>query len=205
MYDTPTSLLPATVPAGIAGAGAIAFTGGTLFWIVLAVSRSSRPGAPCGASFRGTEKSDAKRDVGLVGRGNSAVSHCLSRGLGRLILGLALAGCLIWVLGSGPSGGSERAAVRSPLVDRSLFGAFVATGPGHTLYDDPTVLRDYEHLLGASVQVVSAFYGVGNVFPGSRERQLAAGGRRAVLLSWDLGSGRGTGSPPGRRAATTPT
>jgi|KBSMisStaDraftv2_1062788.scaffolds.fasta_scaffold5475649_2 hypothetical protein len=37
MYDTPTSLLPATVPAGIAGAGAIAFTGGTLFWIVLAV------------------------------------------------------------------------------------------------------------------------------------------------------------------------
>jgi hypothetical protein len=80
--------------------------------------------------------------------------------------------------------------VRSPLVDRSLFGAFVATGPGHALDDDPTVLRDYEHLLGASVQVVSEFYGVGDVFPGSRERLLAAGGRRAVLLSWDMGSGR---------------
>ncbi len=121
---------------------------------------------------------------------HSAVPHCLSRGLGRLVLGLALAGCLAWVLGSGPSGGSERAAVRSPLVDRSLFRVFVSGDPRHTLDDDPAVLRDYEHLLGASVQVVSAFYGVGDVFPGSRERLLAAGGRRAVLLSWDMGSGR---------------
>ncbi|WP_182526537.1 hypothetical protein [Nocardioides dongkuii] len=37
MYDTPTPLLPATVPAGMAGAGALALTGSDLVWIVLAV------------------------------------------------------------------------------------------------------------------------------------------------------------------------
>ncbi|MBM9458430.1 hypothetical protein JK386_00765 [Nocardioides sp. zg-536] len=36
MYDAPTSLLPATVPAGLAG-GALALTGADLVWILLAV------------------------------------------------------------------------------------------------------------------------------------------------------------------------
>ena len=36
MYDTPVSLLPATVPAGMAGAGALALTGADLAWLLLA-------------------------------------------------------------------------------------------------------------------------------------------------------------------------
>ncbi|WP_164477885.1 hypothetical protein [Nocardioides pantholopis] len=37
MYDTPTTLLPGTVPAGMTGAGVLAMSGSDWAWIVLAV------------------------------------------------------------------------------------------------------------------------------------------------------------------------
>jgi hypothetical protein len=80
------------------------------------------------------------------------------------------------------------AASVAPLLNRVLFGAFVGTVPGHTMVDDPALLASYERKIGARVQVASYFYGVGDVFPGRRETLFAAGGSRAVLLSWDMGS-----------------
>ncbi len=103
-----------------------------------------------------------------------------------------LASCLVAGAMSAPSGGlraeSASAAEPPPLVQRSLFGAFVADDAAHTMVDDPAQLSAYEQLLGAHVQVASYYYGFGDVFPGSREVGFADGGRRAVLLAWDMGS-----------------
>jgi hypothetical protein len=101
---------------------------------------------------------------------------------------LCLAGCLLAAPGAASRGESAAAAERPPLIQRSLFGAFVAADPAHTMVDDPALLRAYEQRLGARVQVASYFYGFGDVFPGRREIDFAAGGRRAVLLAWDMGS-----------------
>jgi hypothetical protein len=117
-----------------------------------------------------------------------AMPHRRSRELGRFCLAWCLVVCVISTLEAGYRPGRASAVEPAPLVQRSLFGAFVAEGPRHTMVDDPTLLPAYERLLGARVQVASYFYGFGDVFPGRREVELAAGGRRAVLLAWDMGS-----------------
>src|SRR5262249_24072490 len=112
--------------------------------------------------------------------------------IGPLVLAFCLAGSLL----SAPRGRSNGQATpavarhgeRHPLIQRALFGAFVAQSPQNTMVNDPAQLRDYERLLGAHVQVASYYYGFGDVFPGQREMNIANRGRRAVLLAWDMGS-----------------
>ena len=55
---------------------------------------------------------------------------------------------------------------------------------------DPRRLAAYEAQLGSRVQVASYFYGFGDEFPAAVERSFADGGRRDVLLSWDMGPTR---------------
>jgi hypothetical protein len=86
--------------------------------------------------------------------------------------------------------GPAPALAERPLVDRSLFGTFVGTSdsdPRQTVLTDPSALPDFERRVGARVQVLSLFHGRGDVFPDQRHRALADGGRRALLIAWDLG------------------
>jgi len=105
-----------------------------------------------------------------------------------LILSLIAVHCAA-VLGGAPAASSAS----GPLIERTLFGAFVGidpTDPRRTLVDDPAAVADYERQVGADLQIVSVFHGVGDIFPTAAERQLAARGSRALLISLDMGAAR---------------
>ncbi len=72
-----------------------------------------------------------------------------------------------------------------PLVDRVEFGAFV-----EGMQDDPSRLRAFESKIGQRARIASYYYGYGDVFPAAPERLFADGGRRKVLVSWDMGPTR---------------
>lgn len=88
-------------------------------------------------------------------------------------------------------GGAEGAAAATSrprpapkaLVERVLLGAFV-----DGMQADPAVLTRFEGLVGSRTDVASYYYGFGDIFPGPTELTFADGGRRKVLLSWDMGA-----------------
>jgi mannan endo-1,4-beta-mannosidase len=78
-----------------------------------------------------------------------------------------------------------------PLIQRTLFGAFVGIDPGNhhtTVLDKPSALGDYERRIGTNVQILSTFHGVGDIFPTPVEHQLGKNGERALLASLHMGS-----------------
>jgi hypothetical protein len=84
----------------------------------------------------------------------------------------------------------------TPLAARVAVGAWV---PGSTT--DPTRFDAFERTVGAPMDIVSLFYGFGDVFPAERERALRAGGRRSILIAWDMGSIRFSEWASGRHDA----
>lgn len=92
----------------------------------------------------------------------------------------------------GPAGAGSSPAGRR-LADRVQFGAFV-----DGMQADPARLTRFEQRLGADVRIASYYYGYGDVFPAATEKAFAAGGRRKVLLSWDMGPTRFTEWSTGR-------
>jgi Glycosyl hydrolase family 26 len=87
----------------------------------------------------------------------------------------------------GVSGGPTAAAtpVAPPLKDHVRFGAYTA---GMT--EAPARFAELEARLGGRLQVASHYYGFPALFPGAVDRHLADGGRRDVLLSWEMGPTR---------------
>ena len=75
-----------------------------------------------------------------------------------------------------------RSTIRPP-----AFGAFV-----DGMQQDPSVLGKFERIVSTDVSIASYYYGFGDVFPGQLERTFAQGGKRKVLLSWDMGATRFT-------------
>ena len=71
------------------------------------------------------------------------------------------------------------------LRDRVRLGTWV---PGSTT--NAALFDDFETLVRGQMDIASLFYGFGDHFPSARERALAAGGRRDLLLSWDMGADR---------------
>lgn len=103
---------------------------------------------------------------------------------------------LVGALALGPSvidavGAKADRQGAKPLAQRTLFGAFVAdpSDPRRPV-STRAGLAAYERTVGTDVQVVSRFYGFGDVFPGATEHHLALQGKRAMLLSWDMGGTR---------------
>ncbi|CAM3700596.1 glycoside hydrolase family 26 protein [Nocardioides zeicaulis] len=86
-------------------------------------------------------------------------------------------------LAPGRQPGAEPAARK--LGDRVTFGAYV-DGMTH----DPALLDGFEDLVGHDAGIASYYWGYGDVFPGPTELAFADGGRRRVLLSWDMGPTR---------------
>jgi len=84
-----------------------------------------------------------------------------------------------------PSGAD--AGVLRPLRDRVAFGAYVGG-----MAAAPSRLTSFETKVGARAAVASYYYGYGDVFPGALEKTFSDGGRRSVLLSWDMGPTRFT-------------
>jgi mannan endo-1,4-beta-mannosidase len=76
-----------------------------------------------------------------------------------------------------------------PAAERSRrtvrFGAYV-----QGMQEDPAAFSDFESMVGRPMSIASYFYGFGDVFPGPTELGFADGGRRDVLLSWDMGPTR---------------
>jgi hypothetical protein len=91
------------------------------------------------------------------------------------------------------SRGTDATALDRPLASHLRFGAYV---DGMTA--DPSRLASYEARIGARTRVASYFYGFGDEFPAAIERRFADGGRRDVLLSWDMGAARFTDWTSGR-------
>lgn len=71
------------------------------------------------------------------------------------------------------------------LADRVQIGAFVKG-----MQAEPGRLDGFERMIGARVDIASYYYGFGDVFPAQPERRLSDGGRRTILLSWDMGPTR---------------
>lgn len=102
---------------------------------------------------------------------------------------------LLWLLvavaslaGSGRGAAAvapEHRGAHRTLVQRVLFGAYV-----DGMQADPGALSRFESLVGSRTDVASYYYGFGDVFPGQTELGFADGGRRKVLLSWDMGPSR---------------
>lgn len=82
--------------------------------------------------------------------------------------------------------GSREFGARA-LVNRVQLGAYV-----EGMQADPDRLTRFERLVGARADIASYYYGYGDVFPGEAERGFADGGRRSVLVSWDMGPTRFT-------------
>ncbi len=97
--------------------------------------------------------------------------------------------CVLAALAGGITGqgAGAAAAVSSTLQSHVRFGAYV-----DGMVADPSRLRAYEADVGSPTSVASYFYGFGDEFPASIERGFADGGRRDVLLSWDMGPTRFT-------------
>jgi hypothetical protein len=118
--------------------------------------------------------------------------HAPARAPLALVLALVatvLAVVLAPLVGTGgaahAAGVGHRTARLKPLADRVRVGAFV---DGMTT--DPSRLDDFARTIDHPVGLASYYYGYGDVFPGALERTFAAGGTRAVLLSWDMGPSR---------------
>ena len=106
---------------------------------------------------------------------------------------LVLCGLLLGLLLTLAAAPPARPQTPPPLVQRTLFGAFVGIDPDdprRTVLDRPAALGEYEQRIGARVQILSTFHGVGDIFPTAVERQLAAAGSRALLASLDMGAQR---------------
>ncbi|HEX5088154.1 MAG TPA: glycosyl hydrolase [Nocardioides sp.] len=58
------------------------------------------------------------------------------------------------------------------------------------MQENAAAFADFEALVGRQLEVASYFYGFGDVFPGATELGFSDGGRRDVLLSWDMGATR---------------
>jgi hypothetical protein len=85
-----------------------------------------------------------------------------------------------------PAGAPQgRPGGAGPLADRVAIGAWV---PGSTT--DPARFAALEQRLGVPLDIVSLFYGFGDVFPSQREQALTDGGRRSILIAWDMGTVR---------------
>ncbi len=111
---------------------------------------------------------------------------------GRRLLGAAAAVLVVVLLSVVSVSGSTAAGVvaskrKAParLVERVEFGAYV-DGMTH----DPARLAAFERLVGSRTGIASYYWGFGDVFPGRTELAFADGGRRKVLLSWDMGPTR---------------
>lgn len=74
---------------------------------------------------------------------------------------------------------------RKQLGSQVKFGAYV-----DQMTLQPHLLGDFESLLGRRTDIASYYWGFGDVFPGPVELAFADGGRRDVLLSWDMGQTR---------------
>jgi len=114
------------------------------------------------------------------------------RGTVPRLLGLVIvSAALLAVPPAGASSVSETSRLQErtirPLADRVQIGAFV-----EGMQADPTRLKDFETLVGGRTDIASYYYGYGDVFPGDLERTFAEGGRRKILLSWDMGPTRFT-------------
>lgn len=86
--------------------------------------------------------------------------------------------------GSDPGG---RHGTVPSLGERAQFGAFV-----EGMQQDPLALLRFELEIGASTDIASYYYGYGDVFPALPEHVFSSGGRRTLLLSWDMGPTRFT-------------
>jgi mannan endo-1,4-beta-mannosidase len=93
--------------------------------------------------------------------------------------------------GSGETG--TRTVARASLADRVAIGAYV-----DGMQEEPGRLEDFERMVGARADIASYYYGFGDVFPGEAEQVLSDGGRRTILLSWDMGPTRFTEWTSGR-------
>ena len=87
----------------------------------------------------------------------------------------------------GPVQLASPAAADRPLRQRVAFGAWVGGMTG-----DPSRLTSFERLVRSRADIASYYWGHGDVFPGATELAFADGGRRRVLLSWDMGPTRFT-------------
>jgi hypothetical protein len=102
------------------------------------------------------------------------------------LLGMLLGMIMVVALLAAPGGSaSADASARAALQSRIEFGAFVA---GMT--NDPAKLAQFERRVRSQVDIASYFWGYGDIFPTERELAFADGGRRKVLLSWDMGPTR---------------
>ncbi len=81
----------------------------------------------------------------------------------------------------------------TPLRSHIRLGAWVKP-----MVADPQVLTDLETTVGRPFDIASYFYGFGDWFPTDIERGFAAGGKRDVLISWDMGDTRFTDWTQGR-------
>jgi hypothetical protein len=113
----------------------------------------------------------------------------------------ALALCLGLLLSAvaGQASASPGRDVEAAAMTRPLPAADHAARSGQPLrvgayvdgmVEDPAAFTGFESLLGRELGVASYFYGFGDVFPGPTELAFADGGRRDVLLSWDMGPTR---------------
>jgi mannan endo-1,4-beta-mannosidase len=98
-----------------------------------------------------------------------------------LLSAVLLAGVPV-TAGSGAEAAAGDAPRRQALADRVTFGAFV-----EGMQADASRFDRFERTVGARVGIASYYYGFGDVFPGETERRFADGGRRDVLVSWDMG------------------
>lgn len=107
--------------------------------------------------------------------------------LHRLAALLALSLFATLVRGGGGPEAVAASAVGVPLMNHVRLGAYV-----EGMVADPTRLTGYETLLGRKATIASYFYGLGDEFPAAIEKGFSDGGRRDVLLSWDMGATRFT-------------
>jgi hypothetical protein len=94
-----------------------------------------------------------------------------------------------------PFPGVNGALPSAALGDHVRFGAYTAG-----MVADPRRLADYEART-QPVQVASYFYGFGDEFPADIERRFSDGGRRDVLIAWDMGATRFADWASGRHDA----
>jgi mannan endo-1,4-beta-mannosidase len=119
----------------------------------------------------------------------------------RRLVSLVVLSCVLVTAAAGVAHGhtdagatpTSTATTTATLDGGVAFGAFV-----EGMQQDPGTLADFEQLVGAGSAIASYYYGFGDVFPGPTELAFADGGRRDVLLSWDMGATRFRGWASGR-------